>query len=421
MHITILTYGSRGDIQPFVALGVELMRSGHNVRLAVPALFEGFVTAQGLEFAVLSGDPQALLRSEAGQDLLKAGTNGLKFLQCFGELLRSDLPGVLRDSVAACAGTDLIVATGFTFWGLEISQAMGIPCVFANVNVLSATREFAIPSAPPGLSLPFGLNPLIYPLSLIPFWQLYRSPINAWRKSEFGLPPLGFLDEPIQRLQKTGMPFLYGISPSVLPKPKDWDAHLHMTGYWYLDQPDFEPSSQLVDFLKAGEAPIYIGFGSMAERDTTELTAIVLGALEKSGERGLLLSGWGGLQQTDLPDSVFKVESAPHDWLLPRMKAVIHHGGAGTTAAALRSGRPSMAVPFFGDQPFWGNKIEQLRVGARALPRLDLSIESLSDRIGQLSNNATLGSNSQALGDRIQAETGTKTAAAIIHKHLSDL
>jgi sterol 3beta-glucosyltransferase len=418
MHITILTYGSRGDIQPFVALGVELMRSGHTVRLAVPALFKGFVTQQGLEFAALSGDPQALLRSDAGQDLLKAGANGLKFLKSFGELVQSDLPGVLADSVGACQGTDLIVATGFTFWGLEIAQAMGIPCVFANVNVLSATREFAIPSAPPGLSLPFGLNHLIYPLSLIPFWQLYREPMNAWRKSELGLPPLGIFDEPIQRLQKTGMPFLYGISPSVLPKPQDWQPHLHMTGYWYLDQPDFQPSEPLVNFLDAGEPPVYIGFGSMAERDTTELTEIVLGALAKSNQRGLLLSGWGGLQQTDLPDTVLKVDSAPHDWLLPRMKAVIHHGGAGTTAAAFRSGQPSMAVPFFGDQPFWGNRIERLGVGAKALPRLELSIDSLSDRLKQLTRDDRLKANAQQLGDRIHLENGTQKAVQIIENYL---
>ncbi len=416
MHITILTYGSRGDIQPFVALGVELMRSGHSVRMAVPALFRDFIVAQGVEFAALSGDPQALLRSDAGQELLKAGANGLKFLKSFGDLVRLDLPGVLADSMGACTGTDLIVATGFTFWGLEISQAMNIPCVFANVNALSPTREFAIPSIQSGLVPPI-LNKLSYPLSLIPFWQLYREPLNAWRKSELGLPPLGIFDEPTDRLQKTNMPFLYGISPSVLPRPQDWPPQLHMTGYWYLDQPDFQPSASLIDFLDSGEPPVYIGFGSMAERDATELTEIVLASLLKSGQRGLLLSGWGGIEQTDLPDTVLKVDSAPHDWLLPKMAAVIHHGGAGTTAAALRSGRPSMAVPFFGDQPFWGDRIAMLGVGVRAVPRLQLSIDTLSSSIGALVNNQGFKANAEQLADQIALENGTQNTVQIIQSH----
>jgi sterol 3beta-glucosyltransferase len=418
MHITILTYGSRGDIQPFVALGVALMRSGHTVRLAVPGLFEGFVLEQGLEFAALSGDPQALMRSDVGQELLKAGTNGFKFLKYFGDLVRVDLPDVLTDSIGACQGTDLIITTALTFWGLEISQAMEIPCVFANVNILSVTQELTMPSAPPWLDLPFGLNQFIFPLSLIPFWQLYREPVNAWRKAELGLPPLGILDEPIQRLQRTKMPFLYGISPSVLPRPKDWVSHLHMTGYWYLDQPEFKPSLQLLDFLESGPAPVYIGFGSMAERDATELTEKVLGALSKSGQRGLLLSGWGGIQQTDLPDTILKIDSAPHDWLFPKMAAIIHHGGCGTTAAAFRSGRPSMAVPFFGDQPFWGDRIAKLGVGSKALPRLELSTDLLCDRILELTGHESLKNQAKQLGDRIALENGTQNAIQIIEDYL---
>lgn len=203
-----MTYGSRGDIHPFVALGVELMRSGHDVRMAVPELFKDFILAQGLEFAALSGDPQALLRSDTGQELLKAGANGLKFLKSFGDLVRLDLPGVLADSLEACAGRDLIVATGFTFWGLEIAQAMNIPCVFANVNALSPTREFTILSIQSGL-VPSILNKFSYPLSLSPFWQLYREPLNAWRKSELGLPLLGIFNEPID--YKKQICLLHGI------------------------------------------------------------------------------------------------------------------------------------------------------------------------------------------------------------------
>ncbi len=169
-------------------------------------------------------------------------------------------------------------------------------------------------------------------------------------------------------------PVIYGFSPSVVQKPPDWGDHVEITGYWFLDrQPGWQPPADLADFLAAGAPPVYIGFGSMSTRKPQETTELVLRALSRDRQRGLLLTGWGGLSEIDLPDYVFKIEFAPHDWLFPQMAAVVHHGGAGTTAAGLRAGIPTIIVPHFIDQPFWGQRVADLGAGPQPIPRRQLT------------------------------------------------
>src|SRR5690606_8488822 len=151
--------------------------------------------------------------------------------------------------------------------------------------------------------------------------------------------------------------------------------------------------------------PVYVGFGSMASTDPERMTEIVLSAIKRSGQRAIFLTGWGGLSQSDLPDDVFKIESAPHDWLFPRMAAIVHHGGAGTTAASLRSGKPTIVLPFFGDQPFWGQRVEKLGVG-RQIERKKLTAETLAQAIAMATGDITLRERAAALGERIRAEDG---------------
>jgi sterol 3beta-glucosyltransferase len=183
-------------------------------------------------------------------------------------------------------------------------------------------------------------------------------------------------------------PVLYGYSPAVLPKPEDWDDSLHVTGYWFLDSPsDWQPPAALVDFLKAGPPPVYAGFGSMAGSDPDALSAMVVEALARVKQRGILASGWGGLAHANLPDHVIAVESVPHDWLFPQMAAVVHHGGAGTTATGLRVGVPSIVVPFLADQFFWGQRVAQLGVGSNPIPRQQLTVQRLAAAIDGVVND----------------------------------
>ncbi len=175
---------------------------------------------------------------------------------------------------------------------------------------------------------------------------------------------------------------LSAYSPSIIPHPADWPDSVHITGYFFADtQADWQPSPELEAFLEAGDPPVYIGFGSMAGRDPEQFARLILEALAKSGQRGLLLTGWGGLHPESVPDNVFVVDSAPHSWLFPRMAAVVHHGGAGTTAEGLRAGVPSVIVPFILDQPFWGARIKALGLGPDPIPQKNLTADRLANAI----------------------------------------
>lgn len=205
-----------------------------------------------------------------------------------------------------------------------------------------------------------------------------------------------------------------------MPKPEDWEASCHVTGYWFLEAPDdFVPPADLLDFLADGEPPVSIGFGSMSSRDAETMTAMALRALQQTGQRGLLLTGWGGITQTDLPNSVFKLAAIPHDWLFPKMRAIVHHGGAGTTAAALRSGVPSVVVPFFADQPFWGDRACRLGVSAASIPKGSLSTGRLANAIHQAVTSEPLKAKAAHVGHALQKEDGVAAAITILKSHLA--
>jgi UDP:flavonoid glycosyltransferase YjiC (YdhE family) len=245
-------------------------------------------------------------------------------------------------------------------------------------------------------------------------WQGFRSADKIARQEVLKM-PLAPFSGPYNSLRTRDLPILYGFSPSVIAKPSDWDENTHVTGYWFLDAPDdWIPSSKLANFLDAGSPPVYIGFGSMSHRNPVETADLVLEALRRSHQRAILLSGWGSLQGSDLPDTVFMIDSVPHAWLFPRMAAVVHHGGAGTTAAGLRAGVPSVIVPFFGDQPFWGQRIADLGVGPDPIPRNKLTVERLARAIQIAVSDKDIHQRAAWLGEQIQAEDGNAHAVKII-------
>jgi UDP:flavonoid glycosyltransferase YjiC (YdhE family) len=212
---------------------------------------------------------------------------------------------------------------------------------------------------------------------------------------------------------------LYCYSPAVVPKPPDWGEHAHVTGYWFLDHPpDWQPPADLVDFLESGPPPIYVGLGSISSRDPEKTSRIVLDSLRQAGQRGVIATGWGGLSQSDLPDEVFVTEAVPHDWLFPRMAAVVHHGGAGTTGAGLRASVPSIIVPVSNDQPFWGRRVKALGAGPAPIPRKRLTADRLAHAICVAVTDEAIRKRAAELGETIRAEDGVANAVRIINQTL---
>ena len=414
MNILILTIGSRGDVQPFVALGKGLKAAGHDVTVCTAHTFEPFVVEHGLKYAYMTDEIIRLTDTVDGQRTIESGGKGFGLIKKVKPIIRE----MLTQAWEAAQGAEAIVYHPKTLAGYHIAEKLGIP-VFMSMPLpaYTPTREFPNPILPPNIRLGAAFNRLSYMVTRMvgmPFGGI----VNEWRQS-IGLPPRGRLANEIVLPNGQPMPTLYSYSPHVVPTPSDWQPSTVATGYWFLDQQaDWQPPSDLVDFLNAGEPPVYVGFGSMAGTDPEGKARVVLSALEQSGQRGILASGWGGLKADSLPENVFMLEQAPHDWLFPRVKAVVHHGGAGTTAAGLRAGKPTIVCPFFGDQPFWGQHVYQLGVGPKPIPQKQLTAEALARAIQTAVSDAGMAQRAAALGEKIRAEDGVARAVEIIEAAL---
>ena len=420
MRIAIIAPGSRGDVQPYLALGKGLKQAGHIVRLVTHQNFEGFVNSHGVEFWPIEGSVQDIAQSQDMRALMERGN----FLTILSEMAKEAKHGALalaKGGLAACRGMDLVVAgIGGVFIGIALAEKLGLPLLQAYYIPFTPTQaypSFLFPKLPPWLG--GALNRLSYQLARQMMWQGFRSADRLARRDVLGLPAARFWGPfDADCLQHT--PILYGYSPSVIPKPSDWDNNTHVTGYWFLDQADdWTPPAALIEFLQAGPPPVYVGFGSLSSRKPEQTADLILQALVQAKQRAIILSGWGGLRIVDLPDTVFVIDSVPFSWLFPRVAAVVHHGGAGTTSAGLRAGVPSIVIPFFGDQPFWGQCIAELGVGPAPIPRKKLTVERLAQAIERVVTDQTMRQRAAILGSKIQAEDGIARAVAVV-QHIEE-
>jgi len=418
MRLTILAAGSRGDIQPYLALGVGLQAAGQRVRFAAFRNFAPFVSSYGLEFAPVEADFQAIMGGDDGQGMVASGGNFLQLARGIGRVVGPILTQIGDDFWRACQGADAIISglNGMPFFGFEFAQKLGVPCINASVVPLSATRAFANPMWPLHWRLGGTYNLLTHRITDFTGWQLFGKTINQWRQRTLNLPPLSHRAA-ADRVDQ--LPLLFGISPRVLPKPIDWPDHFQLTGYWFLPSPsDYSPPAALVRFLEAGDPPICFSFGSMTDRNSVEITRIVIETLRRIDRRGILVTAWGGLHTVEKSDRVFVIDSVPFDWLLPRCAAVVHHGGSGATSAGLRAGVPSVVVAFMADQPFWGRRIFELGCGPQPIRRKNLTVDCLADAVTIALTDHALQTRAAVLGEQINAEDGIARAVELIEKHL---
>ncbi|PQE26874.1 glycosyltransferase family 28 domain-containing protein [Rutstroemia sp. NJR-2017a BVV2] len=441
LNIVVMVIGSRGDIQPFLKLGKNLMEYGHRVRIATHPAFRDFVQKDsGLEFFSVGGDPAELMAfmvKNPGMipkmDTLKTGEVGRRRAQMaemFEGFWRAcinatdeerDVTNLKMMGDKAPFVADAIIANPPSFAHIHCAERLGIPLHLMFTFPYTPTQAFPHPLAnikktnvDPGYT-----NFMSYPLVEMMTWQGLGDLVNNFRVKTLGLEPVSTLWAPGQ-LYRLKVPYTYLWSPGLVPKPKDWGPEIDIAGFVFLDlAATFKPPEDLVKFLEAGEAPIYIGFGSIVVDDPDRFTEMIFEAVKKAGVRALVSKGWGGLGGDNTPDNVFMLENTPHDWLFPKVRAVVHHGGAGTTAIGLKCGKPTMIVPFFGDQQFWGSMIGNAGAGAQPVPYKDLTADKLAEGIKQCLTDSAREAVEKIAKD-IEAEgDGAKNAVKSFHRSLT--
>ncbi|MCL4271316.1 MAG: glycosyltransferase [Anaerolineales bacterium] len=398
MKICILTIGTRGDVQPYIALGLGLKAAGHEVTISTLNEFKSLVHQYGLFHDSLRGDFLKVAQSTIGEK----GGNQLKRIRQYIEMAKD----TLVDEWASAQKAEVLIYSPAAIGGYHIAEKLEIPTFAAfPAPLYSPTREFPNPFLPFRDLGPF--NKLSHQLFAKLGPAMYRGPIDQFRKDVLALPPA----KGENRLRGKPIIKLYAYSEVVVPKPADWDESTVVTGYWFLDAPaNWQPVPELVKFLQEGSPPVYIGFGSMFIGDGKQKTEIAVEALRLAGQRGILATGWGGLTADHTSKDVFVLDSVPHDWLFPKVAAIVHHGGAGTTGAALRAGKPQIICPFVGDQFFWGQRMADLGVSPSPIPQTKLTAERLADAIKYAVSDTNIRQRALSLGETVRAENGIERA-----------
>jgi UDP:flavonoid glycosyltransferase YjiC (YdhE family) len=416
MKITVNTLGTRGDIQPYIALSLGLQQAGHSVCILTHQIFETFVKEQGLEVYPLQLDPRQVLVNQALSEL---GNNTIRINRWMEENFKASLQYLFIETLNANRGADFMLNSGLSFAGWHVAEKLNIPAIATYLWPVTPSRHFpAATGKIPPKWLPFRgvVNYLSIKLFNQLFFNLLLPSVNRCREDILDLQPLTrrvywSLDSPA-----SPTPLIYGYSPAVVPRPPDWSGNQHISGYWFLDTAkDYRLEKTILDFLANGPPPVYVGFGSMVDHERDKITQVVINALRETNQRGILLGGWSGLGLGDLPDFIYQMDAVPHDWLFPQMAAVVHHGGAGTTAAGLRAGVPNVIVPSFGDQFFWGWRVHEIGAGPKPIPRNSLTVTSLSNAIQQAIDNADIKNKASLISQQIRAENGVENAVSMIN------
>jgi len=420
MNVALVTFGTRGDIQPFVALAQGLRRAGHDAYLAAPSNFARVAAAYDVPFRPFSIDseevaarPEVKRIVDSGKLLRLVRARLLRRRHPVLDALNVDVWNLTQDAEA------MIFRAGAPPAAYSIACKRRIPSVEVMYLPLEPSAELAAVAA--GLRKPGGrlFNRVMGHVTYQLFWRMFCPSANRFRQEVLQMPPLPFFGL-LGEYARLGQPTFYAYSPSVLPKPSDWRPDAHVIGYLFAEEPpDSRPDPDLCAFLAAGPKPVYVGFGSMVSADPRRSVAILLEGLRRAGQRVVLQGGWGKLASGQtLSGDVFPLEETPFGWLFPRMAAVIHHGGAGTTSHALRAGVPSIVFPYNFDQPYWAQRLWELGVSPKPVPIQRITPDSVAAAVEAAVRDPAMKQRAEEIGARVRSEDGVGRAVELFNQYV---
>lgn len=419
MKITILTYGSSGDVLPYISLALGLNESGHQVTLAAPSNFESVVTGYGLNYCPIFGDMREILNSPLGKKWM--GTkNAVTFSWALSKIFYRNRVEMQRDMLAACEGTEAIIGGSMVLiYACMLSEKLGVPLLAANVNpvgvLTGAFPHFLVASKPFRLKI---LNQATYFMMAAAHEIGQRHIINEWRK-DLGLGKLK--GSTFIKMIQLKVPVILGYSPDILPQPEDWHDYICVTGEWKLEphfKRPYKPDPVLQDWLNSGPPPVYFGFGSMPVPNPNQMVKMVEDICERRGIRAVVNAGWSNFAAGDTitNNQVYTVDHTDLEWLFPQCSHIVHHGGVGTTHLSLASGVPTVICSVFADNAFWGERLKKLDAG-KHIRYKDITKDKIITTLAELEKEG-IRANARNLGDKIKAGRGLKNAVDFINKHL---
>ncbi|KAJ6584932.1 hypothetical protein B0H19DRAFT_402540 [Mycena capillaripes] len=418
-HFVCLTIGSRGDVQPYIALGLGLMREGHSVTIVTHEEYKPWVESFGIKHKQAGGDPGALMKLSVENKMFSP-----EFFKESIQNFRPWLDQLLLDSWESCQGADVLLESPSAMSGVHIAEALNIPYFRTFTMPWTKTGEFPHAFLSPPVEAPT-FNAASYVLFSNVMWTATSGQINRWRRHTL---KIGNTD--MGHLAQSKIPFIYNFSQAVVPKPLDWGDATTVSGYWFLDNPDganWTPPEGLVEWMakarKDGKAIVYIGFGSITVPHPNRVTARIVKAVLRADVRAIISKGWSARMssghdkdpEVEIPPECYQLDKVPHDWLFPQIDAAVHHGGAGTTGASLRAGIPTLIKPWFGDQFFWASRVQKLGAGLR-VP--SLHAHDFSEALIKATTSRVMKEKAAAVGEKIRAEDGVHTAIHTIYTYL---
>lgn len=411
MRVTIIGVGTRGDVQPLVALATAMRDAGHIVKFAGEQIFADVIAKAGLEFHRLSGDSERFHAGPAGVAFRETlDRSPVAFRKFWNSFVAIGFRTHLREVCAPCEGADAVVSLPYLNIASTLAEKFGIPSVVAGVipSGIFPTSAFPYPFNSRAADDMGPTRNLQSWRRAIPLLRIGYDAVQLWRQEQLGLSRQNWTE---YRDAVRSMPHLLGVSPVLLPGAPEWNGNQRMTGFWFpnLSQ-GYEPPETLRHFLDAGDPPVLVGFGSHVGRNPGRLTQLVVDALKIAGKRAILISGWGALQTADLPPTIFGARVIPYDWLLPRVSAAVHHGGSGTMGICLKYGVPQVITPFGYDQMFWGYRIARLGVGTLPLEAKTMQPAELAEAIRQATETPAIVARAREVGLQVSAESGLQQA-----------